>query len=81
MFQLHRDFPPNAYNQDGLVSMHNHDFMANERFLSAYQRGVKAVGEDYNWHWRVHIGLWAARTAAQKPGDFGMWSKCWVFEL
>ena len=70
MFKLHRDFPIESYNQDGLVSMHKHDFMVDERFVSAYKRGVDAVGEDYNWHWRVHIGLWAARTAIKKVGDF-----------
>ncbi|HYM62577.1 MAG TPA: TylF/MycF/NovP-related O-methyltransferase, partial [Thermoanaerobaculia bacterium] len=25
---------------------------------------------DYKWHWRVHIGLWAAFTASKLPGDF-----------
>jgi hypothetical protein len=39
-------------------------------FIRAYQRGVKAAGEDYNWHWRVHVGLWAAAVAAKLPGDF-----------
>jgi hypothetical protein len=62
---------PNAiYEQDGLISHHNHDFMSDPIFLNAYQRGVKAAGVDYNWHWRVHIGLWAARTAVRLPGDF-----------
>jgi Macrocin-O-methyltransferase (TylF) len=59
-----------VYEQDGLTSIHNHDFMDEPSFIRAYQRGVKAVGKDYHWHWRVYIGLWAARTAIQKPGDF-----------
>lgn len=58
------------YNQDGLQSAHNCDFMTDPDFKAAYARGVQAVGEDYNWHWRVHIGLWAARTAMQVSGDF-----------
>jgi hypothetical protein len=70
MFKPHTDFPVDSYNQDGLISMHNHDFIREKEFCSAYQRGVKAVGKDYQWHWRVHIGLWAARTAIKKPGDF-----------
>ena len=59
-----------VYNQDGLTSIHNHEFMSDDRFKKAYQRGVDAVGVDYNWHWRVHIGLWAARTADHLQGDF-----------
>lgn len=59
-----------VYDQDGLRSIHNHDFMTEPRFVEAYGRGVQAAGVDYAWHWRVHLGLWAARTAAHLPGDF-----------
>ena len=58
------------YDQDGLTTGHNHEFMRDRRFVAAYQRGVAAAGCDYGWHWRVHIGLWAARTAVRLPGDF-----------
>jgi hypothetical protein len=58
-----------SYNQDGLRSIHNHDFMSDPAFVRAYQRGVQAAS-DYDWHWRVHVGLWAARLAARLPGDF-----------
>ncbi|EYC50346.1 methyltransferase [Hylemonella gracilis str. Niagara R] len=59
------------YVFDGLTSVHNHDFMALPEFESAYARGVKAAGgRDYKWHWRVHIGLWAARCAIRVDGDF-----------
>lgn len=58
------------YDRDGLRSVHNNDFMDDQQFLKAYNRGVRAVGRDYNWQWRVHVGLWAARTAAQVTGDF-----------
>ncbi len=61
---------PDAYNQDGLISLHNHEFMEAPRFVAAYQRGVQAAGQDYRWHWRVHVGLWAAECAARLPGDF-----------
>lgn len=57
------------YHQDGLQSVHNHEFMADPAFQRAYARGVQAA-QDYSWHWRVHTGLWAAATAAQVPGDF-----------
>lgn len=61
---------PDIYDQDGLRSIHAHDFMGEPRFMAAYARGVEAVGRDYSWHWRVHIGLWTAETAAKLPGDF-----------
>jgi hypothetical protein len=57
------------YNEDGLVTGHNHEFMLDRDFLQAYERGVAAAG-DPGWRWRVHVGLWAARTAVRLPGDF-----------
>jgi len=61
---------PMIYDQDGLRSVHNHEFLNEPVFRSAYARGVQAAGLDYSWHWRVHTGLWAAATAAKLPGDF-----------
>jgi hypothetical protein len=63
---------PGAYAQDGLVSVHNHDFMRDPDFVRAYARGMRALegAPDYAWHWRIHVGLWAASTAAQLEGDF-----------
>ncbi len=62
--------PPGPYNQDGLISIQNHDFMESPTFKAAYQRGVAAAGTDYSWHWRVRIGLWAAAIAWKLPGHF-----------
>jgi SAM-dependent methyltransferase len=59
-----------VYDQDGLRSIHNHEFMDDPAFRKAYERGIRAVGADYRWHWRVHVGLWAAANAAQLEGDF-----------
>ena len=59
-----------VYDQDGLRSIHNHEFMDDPVFRRAYERGVRAAGDDYRWHWRVHIGLWAAACAARLKGDF-----------
>lgn len=58
------------YDQDGLRSYHNHDFMSDHSFRQAYARGVRAAGEDYRWHWRVHVGLWTAACASKLEGDF-----------
>lgn len=60
----------NSYNQDGLISIHNHDFMDDTEFCAAYERGIKASGADYAWHWRVYIGQWAATVAKKLEGDF-----------
>lgn len=59
-----------VYDQDGLRSIHNHEFMDDPSFRQAYGRGVRAAGQDYKWHWRVHVGLWAATCASQLDGDF-----------
>jgi Macrocin-O-methyltransferase (TylF) len=58
------------YVQDGLISIHNHEFMDDPAFAAAYRRGAAAAGRDYGWHWRVHVGLWAATVAKGLPGDF-----------
>lgn len=58
------------YDQDGLRSQHNHEFMDDPAFKSAYGRGVQAAGMDYGWPWRVHVALWAARCALKLKGDF-----------
>ena len=58
------------YDCDGLVSIHNHDFMLSPKFIKAYERGEAAAGSDHRWFWRVHIGLWAAESAARVQGDF-----------
>lgn len=59
-----------VYDQDGLRSIHNHEFMDDPAFRRAYERGIRAAGQDYLWHWRVHVGLWAAAAASGLEGDF-----------
>jgi hypothetical protein len=51
------------------MTIHYHDFMESPTFKAAYQRGVKAAGTGYHWHWRVHIRLWAAAMASRLAGD------------
>jgi hypothetical protein len=71
-YRMARVVAPGVYAQDGLVSVHNHDFMRDDAFVRAYARGVKALdgAPDYAWHWRIHVGLWAAATALALDGDF-----------
>ncbi len=58
-----------VYDQDGLRTIHNHDFIRQPSFCKAYERGCQAA-DDYRWHWRVYIGLWAAFSASKLDGDF-----------
>jgi hypothetical protein len=58
-----------VYDEDGLWTVHNHDFMQDASFRKAYARGAQGA-KLHAWHWRVHIGLWAASCAAKLDGDF-----------
>jgi hypothetical protein len=62
---------PLTYNQDGLATVHNADFMREPRFARAYALG-RATG---SWgvsdvHWRAYVACWAAERALQFEGDF-----------
>ena len=63
---------PDVYANDGLISFHRHAFLDDPDFQRAYQRGAQALdGPDwYQWHWRVHVGLWVAKSASLIDGDF-----------
>jgi len=60
----------NIYNEDFLITWHNHHFMDNPYFSKAYERGIKACEGDCKMHWRVHIALWIASQAKKLSGDF-----------
>lgn len=71
------------YDQDSLSTVHNHEFMDDPKFIAAYQRGMKANGEETNIHWRVHMALWVAANCNRLEGDFvecgvnkGIFSSC-----
>ena len=60
-----------TYNQDGMATAHNADFMTEPRFAAAYAAG-KATG---SWTfgdltWRAYIVCWAAERGASLEGDF-----------
>ena len=59
------------YADDGLLTIHDHSFLADPAFGEAYERGVQASdGVDPRRGWRVHVALWAAHTALRAAGDF-----------
>ncbi|HWF51209.1 MAG TPA: TylF/MycF/NovP-related O-methyltransferase [Solirubrobacteraceae bacterium] len=62
--------PRADYDHDALTTSHNHSFLDDPDFRSAYERAVQAAGWDYGIYWRVHVLLWAARTALKVPGAF-----------
>jgi O-methyltransferase len=62
---------PLTYNQDGLATVHNSDFLRDPHFLEAYRLGY----ETGSWgeggiHWRVYVVCWAAGWARRLEGDF-----------
>jgi len=59
-----------TYNQDELLTAHNHDFMEDPAFVTAYRRGIKAWEKDPQIHWRTHVALWVASNAQRLEGDF-----------
>jgi hypothetical protein len=61
---------PLTYNQDGLATRHNADFMRDARFLEAYRAGLENAPAGTQVEWRVHVALWCATQAAGLPGDF-----------
>jgi len=71
-YWIARRLLPGVYAQDGLITVHNHDWLEDPRFKRAYERGLQVLDghQDYRWHWRIHVGLWAAATAAKLDGDF-----------
>ena len=68
-FDLKRRPKGKVYNEDGLWSIHNHDFTDDPLFRKAYARGEQAAGE-YHVQWRAHMALWAAYGASKLDGDF-----------
>jgi len=62
---------PLTYNQDGLASTHNCDFIKDVHFSKAYAAG-KATGSwgNSDVHWRAHVVCWAAKKGMALDGDF-----------
>jgi len=60
-----------TYNQDGLITVHNCDFIKDADFNRAYRAGENL---DSWWNakiqWRVHTLFWAAARGEKLEGDF-----------
>jgi O-methyltransferase len=66
---------PLTYNQDGLATKHNCDFLQDPRFMASYRLGEQAGswtrdGKNLPIHYRVYIMLWAADRVKYLEGDY-----------
>lgn len=60
-----------TYNQDGLATTHNADFINEPRFAAAYEAGRSTGSWTFgDLHWRAYIVCWAAERGASLAGDF-----------
>ena len=60
-----------TYNQDGLATQHNCNFMNDKHFIECYNLAVDhGLAVDPNIHWRAHVACWAALQAKNLGGDF-----------
>jgi len=62
---------PFTYNQDGLATVHNCDFLNDPHFQEAYRLGEQTG----SWKggqplWRAYVMCWAADKASRLEGDF-----------
>jgi O-methyltransferase len=70
---------PLRYNEDGLATAHNADFISDELFSASYVRGKSTrswvgpwtpPGANSNIHWRAYVACWAADKGKHLEGDF-----------
>jgi hypothetical protein len=62
---------PLTYNQDGLATVHNCDFLRDPHFSEAYRLGQETGSFGVGGiHWRVYVVCWAADRASRLEGDF-----------
>jgi O-methyltransferase len=60
-----------TYNHDGMLTVHNCDFVEDEKFKRAYQFGEQLDSwSKAQIYWRLHILFWAAERAVNLDGDF-----------
>lgn len=62
--------PALSYNQDGLATQHNADFMREPRFVEAYRVAMENSPTHAQVQWRAHVAIWCATQAARLEGDF-----------
>ncbi len=68
-YRLARLLFRHRYNEDGLLTVHNADFMHESGFIAAYGQALRQ-GPGTEIRWRSHVLQWAGQHAAQLDGDF-----------
>lgn len=70
-YDIYNRRAPHIYSSDMFSTHHNHSFLSDPTFQACYARGVQANhGDDRHIHWRLHVALWVAQQAIQRPGAF-----------
>ena len=60
-----------SYDQDGLRTVHNCDFIEDPRFMRAYSAGKSTESwGNADIHWRAFVACWAANRGAKIEGEF-----------
>jgi hypothetical protein len=60
-----------SYNEDGMFTNHNCDFMQEPLFKAAYDLGFATESSnESHLHWRVYTACWLANRAKDLEGDF-----------
>lgn len=60
-----------TYNSDGLITIHNADFLKDPDFIRAYNTACKQhTRMPVHIKWRANTLLWAAKNACRLEGDF-----------
>ena len=67
--------PVTQFDDDGLTTSHNADFLDDPRFCHAYEAGVNTghrlgAPETLHIEWRVNVCCWAASHGGRLDGDF-----------
>jgi len=63
-----------SYSEDNLSTNHNHDFAAEERFLTAFEKYLDTPFQrenpgNHHGRWNIHVVLWAATHAIRLKSD------------
>jgi len=60
-----------TYDEDGLFTNHNCDFVDDPLFKTSYELGFETGGSgNWHWRWRVYIVCWLADRASKVEEDF-----------
>lgn len=68
LYQFFRLFFTPRYFEDGLITIHNCDFLSTEKFRKSYDKARQQ--QDLAIGWRTHVANWAGYHATHLDGDF-----------